>query len=61
MDIVMGVNQGSIASGFLFLKYMSDLGTFLDSGYGIYVEEKIIAHILWADDLVLISNSKKGM
>ena len=61
MDNVMGVNQGGIASGFLFRKYESDLGTFLDSECGICVEEKIIAHILWADDLVLISDSKSGM
>ena len=47
MGNVMGVNQGGIASGFFFRKYMSDLGTFLDSEYGICVEEKIIAHILW--------------
>ena len=47
IDNVMGVNQGGIASGFLFRKYMSDLGTFLDSECGICVGEKIIAHILW--------------
>ena len=35
MDNVMGVNQGGFASGFLFRKNMSDLGTFLDSEYGI--------------------------
>ena len=39
-----------IASGFLFRKYMSDLGTFLDSECSICVEEKIIAHVLWAED-----------
>ena len=61
VDNVLGVNQDGVASGFLFRKYMSDLGTFLDSEYGICVGEKITAHILWADDLVLISDSEKGM
>ena len=57
MDNVMRVNQGGVASGFLFRKYMSDFGTFLDSECGICVEEKIIVHILWAD-LILIFYSK---
>ena len=61
VDNVLGVNQGGVASGFLFRKYMSDLGTFLDSEYGICVGEKITAHILLADDLVLIFDSEKGM
>ena len=40
---------------------MADLGSFLAPEYGICIEENIIAHILWADDLVLLSDSEKGM
>ena len=58
---VLGVNQGGVASGLLFRKYMADLGSFLAPEYGICIEENIIAHILWADDLVLLSDSEKGM
>ena len=38
---------------------MYDLGTFLDSEYGICVEEKIIANTFRADDLSFVSNSEK--
>ena len=40
---------------------MADLGSFLAPEYGIWIEENIIAHILWADDLVLLFDSEKGM
>ena len=55
------VPQGGVVSGLLFRKYMADLGSFLAPEYGICIEENIIAHILWADDLVLLSDSEKGM
>ena len=58
---VLGVNQGGVASGLLFRKYMADLGSFLAPEYGICIEENIIAHILWADHLVLLSDSEKGI
>ena len=58
---VLGVNQGGVASGLLCHKYMADLRSFLAPEYGIYIEENIIAHILWADDSVLLSDSEKGM
>ena len=57
----LGVNQGGVASGLLFRKYMADLESFLAPEYGICIEENIIAHILWAHDLVLLSDSEKGM
>ena len=61
VDNALGVNQGGVASGLLFRKYMADLGSFLAPEYGICIEENIIAHILWADDLVLLSDSERGM
>ena len=46
----MGVNQGGIASGLLFRKYLADLSAYLQSEFGVCVGEIIIMHILWADD-----------
>ena len=50
----MGVNQGGNASGFLFRKYLSDLSEFLFLKHGICIGDSIIAHLLWADDLILV-------
>ena len=53
----IGVNPGGEASGFLFIKYMSDLGTYLETNNGVCLGEHVICHLLWADDLILFSNS----
>ena len=58
---VIGYPSSSCRTGRQFRKYMADLGSFLAPEYGICIEENIIAHILWADDLVLLSDSEKGM
>ena len=58
---VLGVNQGGVASGLLFRKYLSDLNEYLNSKFGICVGEVIIMHILWADDLILITDEENGM
>ena len=57
----IGVNQGGIASGLMFRKYMSDLSDYLFKEFGVVIEDVIIAHILWADDLILFSDSAKGI
>ena len=61
IDSNLGVNQGGIASGLMFRKYMSDLSTYLSKEYGIVISNEIIAHILWADDLILFSDSATGL
>ena len=61
IENIMGVNQGGNASGFLFRKYMADLGDYLKSEFGVTVGSEIIAHILWADDLILISDNLDGI
>ena len=58
---LVGVNQGGVASGFLFRKYLSDLDEYLDIHFGVCVGDMIVAHILWADDLVLMAESISGM
>ena len=57
----LGVNQGGVASGLLFKKYMSDLKTYLSTAHGICINNKIIAHLLWADDLILFSDTFRGL
>ena len=58
---VMGVNQGGVASGLLFRKYMADLGNYLKSECGVCIGDIIIMHLLWADDLILISDTALGL
>ena len=45
----------------MFQKYMSDLSTYLSTEVGIVISNEIIAHILWADDLILFSDSPVGL
>ena len=42
----LGVNQGGIASGFLFRKYMAVLGTYLSRDYCVVIADELIAHLL---------------
>ena len=57
----IGVNQGGNASGLLFRKYLADLSEYLCNQVGICIGNTIIAHLLWADDLILFSDSVKGL
>ena len=57
----LGVNQGGVASGLLFRKCMADLGYYLNSKFGICVNSTIIAYLLWADDLILFSDTPAGL
>ena len=40
---------------------MSDLSSYLSSEFGILVGEEVLTHLLWADDLILISDSLSGI
>ena len=55
------MNQGGLASGFLFRRYLSDLDKYLNTHFGICAGDMIVAHIPWADDLVLIADSTDGI
>ena len=57
----IGVNQGGVCSGLLFRKYVSDLEQYLMFGQGICIDENIVGHLLWADDLILFSGSVAGL
>ena len=57
----VGVNQGGNVSGLLFRKYMADLSKYLHTEVGICLGDSIVAHLLWADDLILLSDSVSGL
>ena len=60
--VTNGVRQGSILSPYFFNVYVDDLSKKLNSlGIGCVVGTLIINHILYADDLVLISPSSRGL
>ena len=55
----IGVNQGAITSPFLFKQYLADLKNYLDEYTGVCIGEEILVHILWADDLYMVSEDLK--
>ena len=57
----IGVNQGGNASPTLFRRYMSDLMDYLNEQFGVCIGEEIVIHLLWADDLVLFSDTPQGL
>ena len=57
----LGVNQGGVANGILFRKYMADLEPYLSSAHGICISNKIIAYLSWADNLILFSDTFHGL
>ena len=61
IDSTHGVLQGGIVSPKLFNLYLSDLCEYLDLTCGITINGKTYTHLLYADDLVLISETAVGM
>ena len=51
----IGVIQGGNTSPLWFNKYLSDLKYYLDSSTGVCSLDEIIVHMLWADDLFMVS------
>ena len=58
---ICGVLQGGVSSPQLFKVFLEDLVKYLDTSYGIKINEKMICHLLLADDLALISESRYGL
>ena len=61
-EITNGVRQGSLISPLLFTVYMEALSDALNvCNVGIYVGFQQLNHLLYADDLVLLSPSLIGL
>ena len=65
IDEHLGVNQGGPASPWLFKEYLSDLKDYLDEYTGICIDDEILVHEAFADDMFLLSdqtdNSQKQL
>ena len=44
-----------------FCQYLSDLGNYLHQNCCLCIADDILVHLLWADDLVLVSDSERGL
>ena len=61
----VGVNQGGNCSLLVFRKYLADLSDYMSTHTGICVNEDIMIHRLWPNDLFtvasIVSNAQKRM
>ena len=56
-----GVNQGGNASSCLFRCYLADIGDHSSTSVGVCFEKEILLHLLWADDLLHVSDTTDGL
>ena len=61
IDSIFGVLQGGILSPKLFNEFMSDLPIYFNVNDGIEINYIHFTHLLYADDIVLISGSAEGL
>jgi hypothetical protein len=57
-----GTNQGGPISPSMFREMLADLKVYLNAECGIVISDTLIlVHLLWADDLILVSDSAGGL
>ena len=56
-----GVLQGGMISPHLFTEFLSDLKQHLDEYSGLVIDDTLITYVLYADDLILCSDSEVGL
>ena len=56
-----GVLQGGMISPKLFTEFLSDIGQYLDSTSGVVLGDLLFFYLLFADDLILCSNTAAGL
>ena len=61
IESLCGVLQGGMISPKLFNEYLYDLKSFLQLRFGIVLTDTIVQYILYADDLVLCSDTAEGL
>ena len=58
---IQGVLQGGVISPTLFKIFLDDLKDYLDKNKGITIDDVLICYILFADDLILVSETATGL
>ncbi len=61
IDNKYGVLQGGIMSPKPFSEFLRDLKLYIEKECGILVDDDILVYILYADDLILYSDSPEGL
>jgi hypothetical protein len=61
IDSEFGVLQGGMLSPKLFTEFLTDLHKYLSHECGVLVSNQIISYILFADDLILCSETPEGL
>jgi hypothetical protein len=61
ISVQRGTEQGHTLSPELFKTFMQDLSPLFDIGNCPKLQDRIISHLLWADDLVLIALDKSTL
>ena len=60
-DSLYGVLQGGMLSPKLFTEFLTDLKNYLNKECGILLDDEVLMYILYADDLVLCSETAIGL
>ena len=61
ISIKQGVHQGSVLSPLLFNIFINDIGDDLFTDDAPILHDSRVSHLLYADDLVLLSTSEIGL
>ncbi len=61
LTVNLGVLQGGMLSPKLFTEFLTDLYSYLSSECGVFMRNLIISYILFADDLILFSETIEGL
>lgn len=61
-DVISGLKQGCLLSPILLNLFLDDFSKSLDmSNIGVKLDDTILNHLLYADDLVLIAESEQDL
>ena len=61
LDCPFGVLQGGMLSPKLFTEFLTDINLYLPKSHGVILNQNLISYLLYADDLVLFSETAEGL